>query len=49
MSLKSKYILALDLGTTSVRAMIFDSKLVIKAVSQKSIKISYPEPGWVEQ
>jgi len=49
MPLKSKYVLALDLGTTSVRAMIFDSKLVIKAVAQKPIKMSFPEPGLVEQ
>ncbi len=44
-----KYILALDLGTTSCRAMIFDRQLVVKGVVQKPLKMFYPEPGWVEQ
>ena len=49
MPTKTKYILSVDLGTSSVRAMLFDSKLSLKAFSQTEIKMYYPEPGWVEQ
>src|SRR5580704_11237334 len=44
-----KYILSLDAGTTSVRAIIFDQEGSIKAVAQKEIRQIYPKPGWVEQ
>ncbi|MFT8391037.1 MAG: glycerol kinase GlpK [Sporolactobacillus sp.] len=43
------YILALDEGTTSVRAMIFDRQGGIKQVAQKEFKQYFPNPGWVEQ
>lgn len=44
----SQYILALDQGTTSSRAIIFDHNGTIKQVSQKEFKQIYPKPGWVE-
>ncbi len=44
----SKYILALDQGTTSSRAIIFDKKGNIKAVEQEEFQQIYPKPGWVE-
>ena len=44
----SKYILALDQGTTSSRAIIFDKKGNIKAVEQEEFHQIYPKPGWVE-
>jgi glycerol kinase len=43
-----KYILALDQGTTSSRAIIFDHAGSIKAVAQKEFKQYFPQPGWVE-
>ena len=44
-----KYILSLDAGTTSVRAIVFDQEGQIRAVAQKEIRQIYPKPGWVEQ
>ncbi|RYL94525.1 glycerol kinase GlpK [Sporolactobacillus sp. THM19-2] len=44
-----KFILALDEGTTSVRAMIFDDKGRIVQTSQKEFTQYFPNPGWVEQ
>lgn len=44
----AKYILALDQGTTSSRAILFDKQGAIKAVAQKEFKQYYPKPGWVE-
>ncbi len=43
-----KYILALDQGTTSSRAIIFDETSSIVAVAQKEFTQIYPKPGWVE-
>jgi glycerol kinase len=43
-----KYILALDQGTTSSRAIVFDKKGAIKAMAQKEFGQIYPKPGWVE-
>ena len=43
-----KYILALDQGTTSSRAIIFDETGSIKAVAQKEFRQLFPQPGWVE-
>lgn len=43
-----KYILALDQGTTSSRAMLFNRKGEIVTVSQKEFRQIYPNPGWVE-
>jgi len=43
-----KYILALDQGTTSSRAIIFDKKGSIISVAQKEFTQYFPKPGWVE-
>ena len=43
-----KYILSLDQGTTSSRAIIFDQKGNIIAIAQKEFTQIYPKPGWVE-
>lgn len=42
------YILALDQGTTSSRAILFDATGRPVSVSQKPFSQSYPKPGWVE-
>jgi glycerol kinase len=41
-------ILALDQGTTSSRAIIFDDAGAIVASAQKEFHQHYPRPGWVE-
>lgn len=43
-----QYILALDQGTTSSRAMLFDSNSAIKGSAQKEFAQIFPQPGWVE-
>lgn len=43
-----KYILAIDQGTSSSKAVLFDEELYQVAVSQKEFRQIYPEPGWVE-
>jgi glycerol kinase len=43
-----KYILALDQGTTSSRAIVFDQNGSIKSIAQKEFKQYFPQPGWVE-
>ena len=43
-----QYILSLDQGTTSSRAIIFDKQGNIIAVAQKEFKQIFPQPGWVE-
>src|SRR5882757_8643521 len=43
-----KYILALDQGTTSSRAILFDHSGNIISIAQKEFKQYYPQPGWVE-
>ena len=43
-----KYILALDQGTTSSRAIIFDQAGSVKAVAQQEFRQIFPQPGWVE-
>ncbi len=42
------YILALDQGTTSSRALLFDKKGKIRSVAQKEFTQIFPRPGWVE-
>ncbi|MGA2046600.1 MAG: glycerol kinase GlpK [Terracidiphilus sp.] len=42
------YILALDQGTTSSRAILFDEAGAIAAVAQHEFKQFYPQPAWVE-
>jgi len=44
----SKYILSLDQGTTSSRAILFDHDQNIIAVEQKEFTQIYPQEGWVE-
>lgn len=43
-----KYILAIDQGTTSSRAMIFDHDGQVVSVAQKEFTQYFPKPGWVE-
>ncbi|KAA8735280.1 glycerol kinase GlpK [Acinetobacter qingfengensis] len=43
------YLMALDQGTTSCRAIIFNHKGDIKAIAQREISIKTPYSGWVEQ
>ena len=43
-----KYILALDQGTTSSRAILFDRDGAIAAIAQKEFGQIFPQPGWVE-
>lgn len=43
-----KYVLALDQGTTSSRAILFDRAGSISGVAQKEFRQIYPQPGWVE-
>jgi glycerol kinase len=45
---KQRYVVALDQGTTSSRAIIFDHDARIVAVSQREFTQHYPQPGWVE-
>ena len=44
-----KYVLALDEGTTSARAILFDKEARIIAMAQHEFAQYYPHPGWVEQ
>ena len=44
-----KYVLALDEGTTSARAILFDKSSDIISMAQHEIPQIYPNPGWVEQ
>lgn len=48
MSEKSKGIMALDQGTTSSRAVVFDRDGVVLGSAQEDFPQHYPEPGWVE-
>ena len=42
------YVLALDQGTTSSRAIVFDGRGAVKAAAQKELTQFFPKPGWVE-
>ncbi len=42
------FILALDQGTTSSRAIVFDERGAIRATAQKEFAQIFPQPGWVE-
>jgi glycerol kinase len=44
----SNYILSIDQGTTSSRAVIFDKKGIPVGMAQKEFTQFYPQPGWVE-
>ncbi len=43
-----RYILALDQGTTSSRAIVFDEQGTLVSVAQEEFPQIYPQPGWVE-
>ena len=43
-----KYILAIDQGTTSSRAILFDKGGKCVGIIQREVKCLYPQPGWVE-
>jgi glycerol kinase len=47
--MENRFILALDEGTTSARAMLFDPGCNIVGIEQKEITQIFPKPGWVEQ
>ncbi|MES1243086.1 MAG: glycerol kinase GlpK [Acidobacteriota bacterium] len=42
------HILALDQGTTSSRAIVFDDSGAVQAVAQREFRQIFPQPGWVE-
>ncbi len=44
----SKFIIALDQGTTSSRSVLFDEKGTIKGIAQQEFRQIFPQPGWVE-
>jgi glycerol kinase len=47
-AMSNKYILSLDQGTTSSRAIVFDHRGKMTGVAQKEFRQIFPEPGWVE-
>lgn len=46
--MRNGHILAIDQGTTSSRAIIFDTSGGIISMAQKEFPQHYPKPGWVE-
>ncbi|HEX7038857.1 MAG TPA: glycerol kinase GlpK [Trueperaceae bacterium] len=44
----SRHVLALDQGTTSSRAIVFDARGEVVSVAQQEFAQHYPQPGWVE-
>ncbi len=46
--MSGKYILAIDQGTSSSRALVFDHAMNVVASAQQEFKQHYPRPGWVE-
>ena len=45
----NKYILALDLGTTAVKCIVFDKNGKVKGKAARTLESFYPQPGFVEQ
>ena len=43
-----KYLLVIDQGTTSSRAVLYDTKFKINDIVQKEFKQYFPKEGWVE-
>ncbi|MCB2035052.1 MAG: glycerol kinase, partial [Ottowia sp.] len=43
-----RYLLALDQGTTSSRAIVFDERGRVAALAQREFAQHFPHPGWVE-
>jgi glycerol kinase len=48
MTSHNRYILALDQGTTSSRALVFDHGGEVRACAQREFRQIFPQPGWVE-
>ena len=46
---RNSYIMALDCGTTSVRALLIDEYGCVVAQASRPVSSTYPKPGWVEQ
>jgi glycerol kinase len=46
--MKPSYVLAIDQGTTSSRAILFDRRLRVVSAAQKEFTQHFPKPGWVE-
>ena len=44
----SRYIIAMDAGTTSSRCILFDRQGTIRSIAQREFAQHYPRPGWVE-
>ena len=44
----ARYVLAIDEGTTSTRAMLIDQRLSVKGNASVEFKQIFPQPGWVE-
>ena len=42
------FVLALDQGTTSSRALVFDRAGAVRAIAQQEFRQIFPRPGWVE-
>ena len=45
----SRYVLALDAGTTGNRAILFDRNMRPAGSAYRELPVSFPQPGWVEQ
>ena len=48
MDSSNQYVLAIDQGTTSSRAILFNRKGEILSLAQKTFQQYFPQPGWVE-
>lgn len=48
MNFRNKYVLAIDQGTTSSRAILFNHQGMIITIAQKAFQQYFPKPGWVE-
>ena len=46
--MKPTHVLAIDQGTTSSRAIVFDRRLKVVGIAQKEFTQHFPKPGWVE-
>ena len=44
----NEFVLALDQGTTSSRAIVFDCSGAVRGMGQREFQQHYPRPGWVE-
>ena len=49
MKAETPYILTIDQGTTSTRAIVFSKDMKVVGIKQKELTLSYPHNGWVEQ